>query len=483
MTTAITFCLCLTGFTAIGVLSSKHSRATTEDYLVAGRSVSPWLTALSSAATNNSGFMFIGLIGFAYRFGVQAIWLQLGWIVGDWIAWRWVYRGVRDLSGRLGACSTPELIATDDDGHLVKALSIVAGVLTFLFLGGYAAAQLNAGSTALEVLFGWHRSAGAILGAAIVLLYCFSGGLRASIWTDAAQAIVMIAGMGVILAASWNRVGDPSELWHRLAQLDATLLEWIPRDLSLGFGLYVGGFIFGGLGVIGQPHILARAMAIESVEAIPRARRLYFLWYVPFSILAVMVGLYSRALLPELADGANGSATVATHTAELALPTMAVTLLPDVLVGLVLAGLFSATMSTADSQVLSCSAAVTQDIAPRWRNSYTASKVATTGVTLLALAFALSATEGVFDLVLRAWSMLGASLGPLVLLRVLHRRVPTALALAMMGSGLVTVWLWESSPWQGGVFKLLPGMLVPLALYLMVQATLRARATSRRRSP
>lgn len=481
MTTALTFTVCLLGFTIIGLLSARHREATSEDYLVAGRKVSPWLTALSSAATNNSGFMFIGLIGFAYRFGVQAVWLQLGWIVGDWVAWRWVHGRVRLVSGALGACSTPALIATNGDHRVVKALSISTGALTLLFLGGYAAAQLKAGSTALQVLFDWPASGGAILGAMIVLLYCFSGGLRASIWTDAAQAIVMIAGMGIMLAASWSEVGHPGTLAQRLSQTDPALMDWMPTDLRLGFGWYLVGFVFGGLGVVGQPHILARSMAIESASAIPRARRIYFLWYVPFSCLAVLVGLYSRVLLPELASGEHPATGSVVQTAELAFPRMAETLLPDALVGLVLAGLFSATMSTADSQVLSCSAAITQDIAPRWRNSYTASKAATTVITVLALSLALSATDGVFDLVLRAWSALGATLGPLVLLRVFGRPVSTPLALGMMSAGLGTVLFWEASPWNESVFKLLPGMVAPFMLYAIAQAATQLHSRFRAR--
>jgi len=477
--TMVVFVLSLLAFTGIGFASTVAREKTSEDYLVAGRKVPAWLTALSSAATNNSGFMFIGLIGFTYRFGVQAVWLQLGWVIGDWCAWRWVHARVRRVSGDLGACSTPALIATSDSGRLMRSLSIAAGVLTFLFLGGYAAAQFKAGSTALHALFGWDLSVGAILGAAIVLVYSYSGGLRASIWTDAAQAVVMIVSMFAIVGSAWRRLGSPVSLWRELGAIDPALLEWFPSQLAFGFGLYFIGFCLGGFGVVGQPHILARSMAIESAEVVPKARRIYFAWFVPFSTLAVLVGLYSRVLLPELAAGAQSSATVAIQKAELAFPELALNLLPDGIVGLVLAGLFSATMSTADSQVIACSAAITQDIAPRWKESYVASKAATTFIALLALALALSSADGVFDLVLSAWSMLGASLGPLVLLRVFGRTVPPWLAFAMMTGGLATVWWWGSSSWSGAVFKLLPGMLVAFSIYAVAQATERITRSNR----
>jgi sodium/proline symporter len=457
------FGFCLLLFTAIGLVSARHRTSTTEDYLLAGRTVPPWLTALSSVATNNSGFMFIGLIGFTYRFGVQAVWLQLGWILGDLAVWLWVHQRVRKVSGRLDVSSVPALLATKENRTVVRMTAVSTGLVTFFFLGGYAAAQLKAGSTAVHVLFGWDMGVGAIIGAVIVVLYCFSGGLRASIWTDAAQSLVMILSMTILLGIAATQAGGPTELFRALASQDPALVRWLPDSLELGFGLYFLGFIFGGMGAVGQPHILIRSMAINSPEEIPRARTIYFSWFVPFSVLAVGAGLYARVLLPELLSGASPEAV--TQAAENALPQLATQLLPDVLIGLVLAGIFSATMSTADSQILSCSAAVTQDIAPRWKDSYGVSKLATLGVTGLALTIALWADEGVFDLVLIAWSALGASIGPLLVLRVFGRMPSAPVALAMMVSGITTVVWWGTSDLADDIFKLLPGMLVPFAVY------------------
>jgi sodium/proline symporter len=469
--TVVSFGLCLLGFVAVGLLSARHRQPTTEDYLVAGRSVSPWLAALSSVATNNSGFMFIGLIGFTYRFGVQAIWLQLGWIVGDVVLWALIHRPVRERSGRLGVVSLPAFIGATRDGGIRRVTVVAAGVLTFFFLGGYAAAQLKAGSTALHSLFGWDLAVGAIIGAVIVVLYCFSGGLRASVWTDAAQAIVMLGSMAILLGVAIAQVGGPVALYGRLEGIDPALVQWLPDDLAMGFGLYLLGFVFGGLGAVGQPHIMIRTMAIRSPEAIPKARRVYFAWYVPFSVAAVGAGLYARVLLPELLAG--GGEGVLTSTAENALPLLTIALLPEVLVGLSLAGIFAATMSTADSQLLACSAAITQDVMPRWSGSYLASKLATLAVAGLALAIALWASQGVFDLVLVAWSVLGAGIGPLVVLRAFGRSPPEPLALAMMASGVVTVLLWGATDLASDVFKLLPGMLVPFCVWAVGTALTR----------
>jgi sodium/proline symporter len=463
----VSFFACLAVFTAIGLLSERQARPTTEDYLVASRNVPAWLTALSSVATNNSGFMFIGLLGFTYRFGVQAIWLQLGWIVGDVVCWLWIHRRVRQVSGELAVSSIPELLATRDDHYRSTATAIVAGLLTLIFLAGYAAAQLNAGGTALHVLFGWERWLGAVIGAVIVVAYCFAGGIRASIWTDAAQAFVMLGSMAALLVFAVAEVGGPGALLDALEAADASLVQWLPDDLAFGFGLYFIGFIFGGLGAIGQPHILIRTMAIRSANDIPRARSIYFLWYIPFSISAVAAGLYTRVLLPELLAGIPAAEAAA--AAELALPELATLLLPSVLLGMLLAGVFAATMSTADSQILACSAAVTQDIYPTWRRSYIASKIATVSVTAVALAIAVWGGQTVFSLVLGAWSALGSTIGPLLILRVWRYEIPGPIAVVMMAAGIATVTLWDAAGYTGALFKLAPGMAVPFALFAVAR--------------
>ena len=455
-------------FTGIGILSSRKKEETTEDYLVASRNVNPWLTALSAVSTNNSGFMFIGLIGFAYMSGLEAFWLMVGWIMGDLVTWGFVHHRVRSRSERVKAASVPMLLATDDDGNVDRVIVVAAGLLTFFFLGGYAAAQLNAGSTTLHTLFGWPSWLGAVLGAIVVVVYCFSGGIRASIWTDAAQSIVMIGAMGLLVGACVLAAGGPTDLFASLHAIDPKLVTWFPTDLEFGFGAYLLGFVAGGMGTIGQPHVLIRFMAIESTDAVKKARNIYFVWYIAFSIAAVLVGLYARVLLPELV--ADPTSAGAAKAAEHALPALAMKMLSPVLIGVMLAGIFSATMSTADSQILSCSAAVTQDVLPRWSKSYIASKGATISVTLLALVIALTATGGVFSLVLSAWSVLGAALGPILVVRLFGRPLPTPIAAAMMVSGIATVVLWGEAGLSGAVFKLLPGLVVPIAVYAFYAA-------------
>ncbi len=459
---AISFVVFLLAFTLIGVLSTLKKTPTTKDYLIANRSVGPFLAALSAVATNNSGFMFIGLIGYTYRFGISAVWMMVGWIIGDFVAWLLVHPRVRRCSEEVDVSTIPALIGTRPKS-VNRTIIVVAGILTFLFLGAYAAAQLKAGSTALNVLFGWDPKAGAVIGAVIVVLYCFAGGIRASIWTDVAQSVVMMGAMLVLLVSAAMKVGGPVAVWAQLAEQDAQLVNWMPPGMIFGFLLYLMGMVFGGFGAVGQPHILVRFMAIRSIADIRRARWYYFGWFIPFFAISIMVGLYSRVLIPEIAALPN-AALLETPT-ELAMPEMARLLLPDVLIGLSLAGLFSATMSTADSQILVCSGVITQDVNPRWRDSYLAAKIATLAVAALALIIALYAGQGVFSLVLVAWSVLGAGLGPILIIRLFNQPLATPTALTMMVVGLVTVIAWNLSGLDGAVFKLLPGMLAAFAIY------------------
>jgi len=508
---------------AIGVASALHARSTTDDYLVAGRSVAPWLAALSAVATNNSGFMFIGQIAYTYRVGIESVWMMVGWVVGDFVAWLIVHPRVRKHSEEADVATIPALLGSHQNGPR-RMIVVLAGLLTFVLLGVYAAAQLKAGSTALQTLFGWDPRLGAIIGAVIVVVYCFSGGIRASIWTDAAQSFVMIVAMATLLIAACLELGGPSGIWENLRGQDPTLVEFMPQNLAFGFAMYLLGMTFGGFGAVGQPHILVRFMAIRSVDEIHRARQVYFLWFIPFFVASIAVGLSARALMPvdelfsapvtdvlcepledrlprativeigeklAIGDLTSGEAAAAVSQAnseltpaeakevvsgiqgvynaasELSMPAMARRLLPNVLIGLTLAGLFAATMSTADSQILVCSGAITQDINPRWKDSYIASKAATFAVTALALAIALFAGQGVFALVLIAWSALGAGIGPALILRLFNVPISSLTVALMMTAGVGTVIAWNMTGYDADIFKLLPGMLASFAVWLI----------------
>lgn len=444
-------------FLLIGFSSVLVGKQQSQDYLVAGRSVPAFLVGLSAVATNNSGYMFIGVIGFTYATGLSAGWLMVGWIAGDIIASSLVHRRLREQAESKQALTFPEILSAWG-GQEFTVLRRLIGFVSVLFLGVYAAAQLNAGSKAMHVMFGWDYQYGAILGAVMVLFYCFSGGLRASIWTDAAQSIVMITAMAVLLWISLDSVGGVEAAWQALDQVSATHMDWFPSNLAfdglMGPVMFILGWTFAGFGVIGQPHIMVRFMALDNVRNLSRARLYYYAWFIGFYFLANAVGLVSRLLIPE-----------AGFDAELALPTLALQLLPPVATGLVLAGLFAATISTADSLILSCSAALSRDLPPSSWQSFTLTRFSTLAVIVLALGIALLGNASVFQLVIAAWAVLASALGPLLVVYALGGRPSERVAVSMVVIGLCTVYGWRAAGLSDSVYEVMPAMLLSWLVY------------------
>lgn len=447
------FLLSLLGFIAIGVYAVKSKQDTTEDYLLANRSVGPWFTALSAMATNNSGFMFVGFIGAVYAGGVSASWVMIGWVFGDYLTWFFIHERLRKRSAQQDARTIPSFLGGVTDGRLPQT---AAAAVTLIFLGAYASAQLSAGSKALQVLFGWDYAVGALIGAVIVLIYSFSGGIRASIWTDVAQSLVMVGAIFLLAVVGVARAGGFAALWQQLEAIDPQLIRITPENARFGFGLFLLGWFGAGFGAVGQPHIMVRMMAARSPEDIRLSRHIYTVWNFLLTVGCVIAALCCRVLLPENVG----------FDPELALPTLSLELLPAVLVGVIIAGLFAATMSTADSQVLVCASVITQDLVPGWRNSYVKAKLGTAFVTAVVLMMALSAGESVFAMVTMAWSALGAALGPLMIVRAFSWRTSPRLAMAMILAGLATVFVWRFTLGFGDdIFEVLPGMIAGLLVY------------------
>ncbi|MEE4146633.1 MAG: sodium/proline symporter [Halieaceae bacterium] len=447
----IGFLLC---FTLIGVSSAWLSRGTRHDYYLADSSVKPWLVGLSAVATNNSGYMFIGVIGYTYVTGFPAFWLMFGWIAGDFLGSLFVHGRLRAATARTAEVSYAGVLA-NWYGAPHDRLQRVIGAVSLLFLLAYASAQLVAGSKALHVLLGWPQSAGAILGAVLVTVYCFAGGIRASIWTDAAQSIVMIVAMGVLFFVATEAVGGFSKALSSMGEIPG-FTDWFPGDLLLpgaaGMVLFILGWMFAGLSVIGQPHVMVRFMSLDSSGHMRRARTWYYLWFTAFYFLATCVGLLSRIHLGESAA----------FDAELALPTMAMDLLPPALVGLILAGIFAATMSTADSLILSCSAAITHDLLPHRIERTLLIKGTTVVITAAALGLAMINSRSVFSLVIMAWSALASAFAPLLIALCLDWKPSQRLSLLAVVVGLSVALLWRSQGWEQHIYEGLPGIAAGL---------------------
>ncbi|WP_341327633.1 sodium/proline symporter [Methylotuvimicrobium sp. KM2] len=458
----LSFSFFLLLFTLIGLASYWQSRGTKQDYYLASGNVKPWLVGLSAVATNNSGYMFIGVIGYTYVTGLAAIWLMIGWIAGDFLASLLVHKRLKAAATITGEVSYAGVLSVWSTGGGQPALQRVIGVISLVFLLAYASAQLVAGSKALHVLFGWPSWAGAVMGGILVTLYCFAGGIRASIWTDAAQSIVMIVAMSVLLMTATQALGGVESTLMQMQAIDG-FLDWFPKSLALpgiaGGLLFAISWLFAGLSVIGQPHIMVRFMTLDDTASMNKARLWYYLWYIAFYLAATGVGLLSRIYLVD----------TEAFDAELALPTMAMELLSPALVGLILAGLFAATMSTADSVVLSCSAALTHDILPHQIENQYLIKGVTIVVTFLALLGALANNHSVFSLVIMAWSGLASAFAPLLLVLCVGMRPTQFASLAAVASGLAVAILWRYLDLHEKAYEGLAGIVTGLIILCLAE--------------
>ena len=457
ITIAIAFIFFSLSFTLVGIFSAKYKKNTTADYLLASRKVNPWLTALSAMSTGQSGFLFTGQVGYAYIRGISSIWLVIGWAIGDYLAWWLVFKKLRQVSGETNSETVSAFLGQKTSGF--PWIKIITALITLAFLGSSGAAQLVAGSKALHTVFGWNYYWGAIAGAAIVVIYCFSGGIRADIWTDAFQSVVMIFSLLLLWGTLLSHSGGIDNIWTQLEEIDSNLVQVFPSNLAWGFIAFFVGWLVAGFGVVGQPHILTRAMAIDSADNMGFARNLKTSCGLVTSFTAISIGLSARVFLPELAEGGDP---------ELALLYLSADLLPAVLVGLMLAGLFAAIVSTADSQILSCSAALTQDLFPKMAKSHKFAKLGTLMITLVVLMIALSENESVFALIIFSWSVLASSLGPLLVIRTWQKPINTPVAVSMILTGTATVLIWKLIlNLSSGLYEVFPGMAAGFLVYAL----------------
>ncbi len=232
----------------------------------------------------------------------------------------------------------------------------------------------------------------------------------------------------------------------------------VPADAVMpgwpGLALFLLSWVFGGFAVVGQPHVMIRFMLLDGDASIARAKFWYYLWFTAFYVMAVAVGMLARIYL----------ADTQSFDAELALPTMAMELLPPVLVGLILAGVFAATMSTADSLVLSCSSAITHDILPHNIERPVLLKITTVLITLVALGLALSDNQSVFELVLLSWSGMACAFAPMLLALCFGWRPGEWMCLLSMVVGFGTMMLWRYFGLQNAIYETLPGILAGVAV-------------------
>src|SRR6056297_1616375 len=333
----------------IGIYSARFSSEGISEFFIGGRKMNRLVVALSAVVSGRSAWLLLGVTGMAYAQGASALWAAVGYIVVEWFLFMYYAKRLRKFSERYDCITVPDFFAErfDDKNGSLRAILVV---IFLIFMVGYVSSQFVAGGKAFASSFGITQTTGVVLSAVIILLYTVLGGFMAVSLTDTIQAFFMIIALVFLpIIAIWNLGG-----WSVMAE-QLTLHEIGFMDpFALGFGAFIG-FVGIGLGSPGNPHILSRYMSIDDARQLKYAAYVGTFWNVMMAVGAVMIGLVGRAYFPEVSM-LPGSDT------ENLYPLLAQTQLHPVLFGVVIASIFAAIMSTADSQLLVAASSVVRDI-------------------------------------------------------------------------------------------------------------------------
>ena len=447
-------------FLGIGAFAAKLSKGTEQDYLTGDRNFGPWFVGLSAGATGNSGFIMLGAVGMGYTMGLSGFLLGLSWFLGDLTFWSIFPGKINEIARQRKSSTIPQLIASVLPVKEAASLRRLAGLLTIILVGAYLAAQYTAAAKTLNVFFGVELRSGILISALAILAYCTTGGLRASVWTDFVQALVMIGITAGMLLHIYAVAGGYTEIAAKLIAIDPKLCEVGAGFTAWTLAAYVVGYAGAGFGFdISQPQILVRLLAGRSPEDVRKAKWIYLLFIQSTWICMVLFGVIARILVPDIADP------------EQALPIYAMAALNPWVVGVVFAGMFSAIASTADSQLLVCSSSLAIDVLPEFhkhmqlRLGIYYHYGATLIVGTLGAVAAILCSSSVFTVIIFATSALACSLGPSMFISLAARRTSLAALSVSMLSGLAFAVVWRLLEFHDTMNESLPGFLFALAVH------------------
>lgn len=445
----------------IGLVAWRRT-ASVSDFFLGGRTLGAWPAALSAGASDMSGWLLLGLPGFAYASGVEALWLAVGLLLGTWLNWKLVASRLRRYSERAGdALTLPEYLANrvDDKSGLIQVVGALFVLLFFLF---YTSSGLVAGGKLFETVFGLDYRIAVAVGAACIVAYTLVGGFLAVSWTDFVQGLLMATALLLVPIVAIGSIGGVGPTLDAMQLRNGALLSAFTNAEGESLGaLAIVSLAAWGLGYFGQPHILARFQGIEGEEAVPRARRIAVTWSAFGLLGAVLVGFAGIGYV-------DASAGVALADPERIFMVLVEALFHPMVAGVLLAAILAAIMSTADSQLLVSSSALSEDLYRRFLRPDAGQaevvRVARGAVLVLALVavfLAMDPESTVLGLVAYAWAGFGAAFGPVVVLGLYWSGLTRLGTLAGMLVGGVTVVVWKQL--DGGIFavyEIVPGIVL-----------------------
>jgi sodium/proline symporter len=484
----------------IGAAASRRVHGLA-DYYVGGKSLGYWVVAFSARASGESAWLYLGLTGLGALVGASALWVVVGEVVGVSIAWLWMARPFKSATDRFDSITIPDYLASRFGGHhdprSARMLRLTAATLLTVFVTIYVSAQIDATGKAFNGFLGWNYHLGALVGFGVVVAYTLSGGFVAVAWSDLFQGILMLVGLCALPLAAWLLLarGDATDL--AFASLGAGFVSlWGPGGASLESALVIVSYLAIGLGFLGSPQVFVRFIAIRDEHEIRTGRWVAIAFTILTDGCAVLSGMLGRALLVG-ADGDFGA--VLGVAGERVLPELVALLFPSLIVGLYIAAVLAAIMSTIDSLLLVASSAVTRDVYqqiwhPDLRDELLTglSRRVTLALAAVALAIALAVSvvspdRTVFWYAIFGWSGIAATFCPMIVLAQLWPRYNARGALASMATGAACVPLFKFAvpliPGWGPLIsraeELAPSFLLALAAGIVATLTTPAPAPVR----
>ena len=450
--TLTAFIVYLIGMMGIGVFYYYKTK-NLSDYILGGRGLSPAVAALSAGASDMSGWLLLGLPGAMYAGGMSNIWIAVGLSIGAYLNWQFVAKRLRKYTEKAGDAITLPDYLENRFNDTSRVLRVMSAVVILIFFTIYVTSGLVGGAILFEKSFGMNYQLAHWVGALVIVSYTFLGGFMAVSLTDFIQGILMFIALLLVPVIVINMLGSWHEVVAKAGAIDASHVDAFSGMTFLGIiSLMAWGF-----GYFGQPHILARFMAIRSANEVPKARLVGMIWMVFGLFGAIFTGFAGIAYFAD-APLENSETVFIALTQVLFNPWIA---------GLLLAAILSAIMSTVDSQLLVCSSAIAEDFykqilrkEAKPRELVWIGRVSVLILALVATSLASNPDSKVLDLVAYAWGGFGAAFGPIVILSLFWNRMTRNGALVGMIIGALTVIVWKNL--TGGFFDLyeiLPGFI------------------------
>jgi len=442
----IIFILYLVFLIGVGYKTMKFNKSQ-EDYLLAGRKLGPWVTAFSERASGESAWLLLALPGAAISVGLGAAWTVLGITAGIIASWYLIAERLRIETEKYDALTIPEYLHRkyQDNSNVIRLFSAVIIAFFFTF---YVSAQFHASGKVINSLFGLSPINGITIGAAVIISYTLMGGFFAVAWTDLLQGILMIGTLVILpLAGFLELQGSEYTLSDDLLQIGESNASFTMGRGGLAAVSVILGGLSWGLGYLGQPHLVIRYMAIRNPIEIKKARTIAILWALPGITGAFLIGLVALNYF--------GPDYFSNVDVEQAMPLLAKELLPPIIAGILISGAVAAMMSTADSQLLVSTSAITEDFIHQYLGKNMSNKalvrlsrftIVILGLFAFGIAF-LSELQGrnIFGVVSYAWSGLGSAFGPALLLSLWWSGTTRKGIIAGLLTGFLTTIIWANT--------------------------------------